>query len=164
MTPEKAVKVRQEIEGREKRSTEERPTPAPEPSPEDTVTEERVRSCKLSMETVELRSGRKVSCIELTGTVDADNFHGIQEIVERILAKEGDEGKYLILNLEGVDYISSAGVGIILSANKTIKEKGGVCEIAGASDDVKKVMNLLGLSSVVVFKDTKRALKKIAKA
>jgi anti-sigma B factor antagonist len=125
---------------------------------------EKAGSCKVAIREISLPSGRKTSCLGVAGALDADSFAGLQRIIGEIIRKPTDVGKYIILNLEGVDYMSSSGVGVILSANKDISTKGGVLMLANVKDEVKDIMALVGLDSVLGFYTMDEALKKMEKA
>lgn len=125
---------------------------------------ERAGSCKVAIREISLPTGRKTSCLGVAGALDADSFAGLQKIMAEILRNTTDAGKYIILNLEGVDYMSSSGVGVILSANKDISAKGGSLMLANVKDEVKDIMALVGLDAVLGFYTMDEALKKMAKA
>ena len=125
---------------------------------------ERAGSCKVAIREISLPTGRKISCLGVAGALDADSFAGLQKIIGEIVRKPTDGGKYIILNLEGVDYMSSAGVGVILSANKDVSTKGGALMLANVKDEVKDIMALVGLDAVLGFYTMDEALKKMAKA
>ncbi len=125
---------------------------------------EKAGSCKVAIREISLPTGRKTCCLGVAGALDADSFAGLQRIIAEIVRKPGDGGKYVILNLEGVDYMSSSGVGVILSANKDISTKGGALMLANVKDEVKDIMALVGLDSVLGFYTMDEALKQMAKA
>lgn len=125
---------------------------------------ERSGSCKVAIREISLPTGRKICCLGISGALDADSFAGLQRIIGEIVQEPGDEGKYVILNLKDVDYMSSSGVGVILSANKDISTKGGALMLANVKDEVKNIMTLVGLDSVLGFYTMDEALKKMEKA
>ena len=51
----------------------------------------------------------------------------------------------LVLDMAGLDYLSSAGLRTILLASKTVRDKNGKLAISGASDKIKRVFQLSGL-------------------
>ncbi len=122
---------------------------------------ERIGVCKVAIHEISLPTGRKVCCLEVSGALDADSFAGLQRIIGEIVQKPGDEGKYVIMNLEEVDYMSSSGVGVILSANRDISAKGGSLILANVKDEVKDLMALVGLDSMLGFYTMDEALKKM---
>ncbi len=56
--------------------------------------------------------------------------------------------KVLVFDLSGLEYISSAGLRVILSAAKTMKGKGGEIRLAAMAGSVKKVFQISGFFSM----------------
>ena len=52
--------------------------------------------------------------------------------------------KILVLDLAGLEYISSAGLRVILGAAKSMKAKGGELRLAAMSGSVQKVLQISG--------------------
>ena len=70
--------------------------------------------------------------------------------VERTLGTMVDQGKYrLIMDLGGVDYISSAGWGIFISRIKEIRRNGGDLKLARMSPGVYEVFELLEFDRIL---------------
>ena len=66
-----------------------------------------------------------------------------------------DQNHYrLIVDLSGLDYISSAGAGVFIGAIGTAQENDGNIILMRPSPNVKEVFDLLGLSQIFTFKDT----------
>ena len=71
---------------------------------------------------------------------------------------EGGETN-LLLNLENVAFISSAGLRSILVASKLLKNSNGQMAICDANDAVKKVLETSGFTSLVTcYADEKTAM------
>ena len=70
--------------------------------------------------------------------------------VERTLGTMVDQGKYrLIMDLGGVDYISSAGWGIFISRIKEIRRNGGDLKLVRMSPGVYEVFELLEFDRIL---------------
>lgn len=68
--------------------------------------------------------------------------------------------KRLILDFSGVEYISSAGLRVILGTAKTLKAKGGEVRLAACVGSVKKVFQVSGFFSIFKhFETVKDALE-----
>lgn len=81
-----------------------------------------------------------------------------EEIREMILSGSSN----VIINLESVSYIDSAGLGTLVSALKTAKEKGGNVWLAGMTAQVKMVVELTRLHHVfTVFDSVDDALEEL---
>jgi anti-anti-sigma factor len=87
------------------------------------------------------RIAGKALVAEVRGKVDTISAADFEKGLAAAL--KGEE-KILILVLGGLEYISSAGLRVILSSAKTIKSRGGELRLAGASGSVKKVLQISG--------------------
>ena len=57
--------------------------------------------------------------------------------------------KDLILDFAAVDYISSAGLRVILMANQQLEDADGTMTIKNANDDVRDVFEMTGFDSLL---------------
>ncbi len=81
----------------------------------------------------------------------------------KYLSEQTDKAaKTLIVSMSGLDYISSAGLRVILAAAKKMKEKQLDFILAGLEGDVKNVFRIAGFLSLFKVADTEEsALKQI---
>ncbi len=83
--------------------------------------------------------------LNIAGRIDA-NWSGF---LDSALDKEVREGNYFIeLNMKDVSYISSAGIGIFVKYYKLFKSVNGYLYISDVSENVRSVLNLVGLTQV----------------
>jgi anti-sigma B factor antagonist len=99
--------------------------------------------------TIEERHGDEVTVLVLTGQMlldDGDLAFGkrIRELVERGRAK-------VVLDLGGVTYIDSSGVGMVVAKLKTLKEKGGDMKLLHLS---RRTESLLGMLKLLIVFET----------
>ncbi len=160
---EKAAEVMREAEKQEGITSDDLISKVKNASVKDGVRVERAGSCKVAIREISLPTGRQTSCLGVAGALDADSVAGLQRIIGEIIRKPADAGKYIILNLEGVDYMSSSGVGVILSANRDLSAKGGALMLADVKEEVEDIMALVGLDSALGFYTMDEALKKMEK-
>lgn len=69
----------------------------------------------------------------------------------------------LILNLQGLDYISSAGLRSLLAAAKQVKSKNGsllLCQLGGTVEEVFRISGFLAI--LKTFGSVEEALKSLA--
>ncbi|HUN65220.1 MAG TPA: STAS domain-containing protein [Bacteroidota bacterium] len=61
--------------------------------------------------------------ISLFGRMDID---GTQEIETRLAAAASSDGAKIMLDLSGVDFMASIGIGILVSTAKSLRRRGGI--------------------------------------
>jgi anti-sigma B factor antagonist len=71
--------------------------------------------------------------------------------LEKAINGEGDELKSLVLDFKGVDYISSAGLRVLLTAQKKMNAQGSM-ELRGVSEAVMDVFEMTGFADILVIK------------
>ena len=70
---------------------------------------------------------------------------------EKELKSSLDGVKELTLDFAGLDYISSAGLRVLLSAQKLMNAAGGTMKIVGANDIVKEIFDVTGFSDILTI-------------
>lgn len=80
-----------------------------------------------------------------SGRVDAATAGAFEAQIDVALAGGAQK---MVLNLEGVDYISSAGLRSILAAAKKMSARQGRLMLAGMKGTVREVMEIAGFLSI----------------
>ncbi len=88
------------------------------------------------------QDGDKIT-ITLQGKITFENTGEIREKMKEILRE--DSIKHLILNMEGVSFIDSSGLGLLVSIKNTMIRKDGTFSMVNLSDTVRKIMKQTGL-------------------
>ena len=70
--------------------------------------------------------------------------------LEQELDKIGEGSKTLILDLSGLEYISSAGLRVILKAQKYMAAKGGM-KITGVNETVMEIFDITGFLDILTI-------------
>jgi anti-anti-sigma factor len=93
-------------------------------------------------------SGKRppVKVVKVKGQLDAHTFPTLQQKLE-VLLREKDPR--LVLDCQNLEYISSAGLGVLKKMVREFRGKGGDIRLAALSDKIDNVMNLLGFSQVI---------------
>lgn len=97
---------------------------------------------------LEIRSDQQqqTRVISLAGSFDALTAVGVQQAI----ALEIDEGQeQIVLDLSQVDFMSSAGVRVLLEMLRRVREAGGDLRLAAALADVERTLEISGLVRVL---------------
>ena len=91
----------------------------------------------------ENRNGSALN-IELEGRLDTTTSPELEEELKKVLPELTE----LIFDLSKLEYISSAGLRVLLSAQKTMNRQGKMC-VSGANDTVAEIFDITGFSSIL---------------
>lgn len=87
----------------------------------------------------------RVALVIVEGRVDSSTAPELGEALESQLS---GGGKNIVVDLAGVEYMSSAGLRELVSALKRAKSAGGDVRLSQPSDRVREVLGLAGLDSI----------------
>ena len=88
----------------------------------------------------------EVVIISVHGYIDSTTTPELSMIIDHQIA----DGNYMfIVNLKGVDYISSIGWGVFISNLKELREYGGDMILINMSPNVHNIFDLMELSSII---------------
>jgi len=90
--------------------------------------------------TVEARAGGSYVIFFPEGSIDANTYTILATEVEAALKKSPN---LVIFNLEKVSYVSSAGIGVVLAAEKAMKAKGGKALVVNLQPQIRKVFDIV---------------------
>lgn len=101
-------------------------------------------------------SGSEAVILTLTGQLDAHTFDRLEASLRDVF----ENGiRNIILEVSGVDYLSSAGVGVLFSALTQAREAGGNVVLLNMSPAVSEVVQTLGMAQIfTIAKDLDAAL------
>jgi anti-sigma B factor antagonist len=97
-------------------------------------------------------SGRTV--VAVTGEVDAHTAPALQAELNPLSQVPGAA---LVVDLSGVDFIDSTGLGVIVTTLKHVREADGTLDVVVCTPRVLKVFALTGLDVVIPLHETRAA-------
>jgi anti-sigma B factor antagonist len=94
---------------------------------------------------------KRVDLVAVEGRVDSSTAPQLEKALQKII----DAGRYrIVVDLSGTDFMSSAGLRVLLSALKQVRRfNRGDLRLAAMSSKVKKAFELAGLTVVFQFHD-----------
>jgi anti-anti-sigma factor len=103
------------------------------------------------------RSQNGVTLVALAGNLDSNTSPQAQQALDAILASGG---KKMVVDFTALDYISSAGLRVLLGTAKRLSGAGGALRLFGLNETVKEVFDISGFSAILaVFATEADALK-----
>lgn len=83
----------------------------------------------------------------VSGSLNTTTARGLEEAVEDVLAKDGV--LHVTFDFAALDYISSAGLRVLMGAYKRLVPAGGSVKVAHPTDDVREVFDITGLAGIL---------------
>ena len=105
---------------------------------------------------VDFKTQNNILIIAVNGSIDSNTAPEIQQKVLDASA----ESKNVIIDLSEVDFVSSAGLRVILMIYRQIKSKDGKVVLVGVSEEIRDVMTVTGFANFFEMVDSiENALK-----
>lgn len=100
------------------------------------------------MEIIKTKEGSKMT-IALEGRLDTTTAPSLDAVVGSEL---GDVTE-LVYDFNKLEYVSSAGLRVLLLSQKTMNAKGGTMVIRNVNSDIMEVFEMTGFSSVLTIEE-----------
>ena len=96
--------------------------------------------------TIEIKKKEQETIIEIVGRLDTITAPALDKTINEDI---GDT-KNLVLDVKGMEYISSAGLRVLLSAQKKMQKIGSM-KVVGVCDEVMEVFEMTGFADILVI-------------
>ena len=100
---------------------------------------------------IAIRTAADVSIVGLAGHLDTNTSAAAQDALDALLA--GGSRK-VVVDCTALEYISSAGLRVLLSTVKRLERDGGTLHLFGLNDTVREVFEISGFSMILPVFDT----------
>jgi len=88
----------------------------------------------------------EISGVRVDGVIDTGTASELEEVFDSLLKR----GRYrIVVDLAGVDYVSSAGWGIFISNIRDVRSNGGDIKLANMIPNVYEIYDLLEFDNVL---------------
>ena len=91
--------------------------------------------------TINVERDFELVTLEITGRLDTTTAPNLESVINEL----PEDTKELIFDMSGVEYISSAGIRVLLGAYKKMNLNQGIMRIEKANDMVHEVFEMTGL-------------------
>jgi len=103
-----------------------------------------------------------VSILDVNGFLDAHTAPDLENAFNNLIENKNFK---VVVNFNGLKYISSAGLGVFMAYVETMRENNGDIKFSNLKDDVYSVFDLLGFPMLYEFyKTEEEAVEKYNKA
>lgn len=92
---------------------------------------------------IKVRQQEGVTALEVDGELDFSNVEELQREIQR------QSVKLLEVDLQGIRFIDSSGVGMLLSQARLLNQQGRTLRIVGIPDHIKEDLEVIGFFRVL---------------
>ena len=96
--------------------------------------------------TMEIKKTADAATIEVAGRLDTTSAPAL----EKAILEDIGDARHLVLDLKGVQYISSAGLRVLLGAQKKM-QKIGAMKVVNVYEAVMEVLEMTGFADILVI-------------
>ena len=96
--------------------------------------------------TIEIKKNQQETIIEIVGRLDTITAPALDKAISEDIA----DTKNLVLDVKGLEYISSAGLRVLLSAQKKMQKIGSM-KVTGVGAEVMEVFEMTGFADILVI-------------
>ena len=96
--------------------------------------------------TIEIKRNAEETIIELVGRLDTTTAPALDKTV----CEDIEDTKMLILDVKGLEYISSAGLRVLLAAQKKMQDNGSM-KVINVCEDVMEVLEMTGFADILTI-------------
>jgi anti-anti-sigma factor len=94
---------------------------------------------------ISTRTSNDIHIVAIAGSLDSATSPEAQKALDGILAT----ARKVVLDFSALDYISSAGLRVLLGAAKKLRASGGTLKMFGLNQSVKEVFEISGFASIL---------------
>ncbi len=95
--------------------------------------------------------------LRIEGRLDAPSSPTLEKKIHSLLE---EDHLFLVLDFSQIDYLSSAGMRLLLSTTKKLKAKGGSLALFSIVEEVMEIIKLAGFEKILnIFKTEQEALQ-----
>lgn len=110
---------------------------------------------------MKITRNKRTVTVDLSGEIDHHSIREIREEIDKTLERSGAVN--VAFELSNVSFMDSSGIGLILGRYKKVRAFGGQIIIIGASEAVKKLLRMSGVSDIVIMVDTSNDIPGVIK-
>lgn len=96
--------------------------------------------------TIEIKKNNQETIIKIVGRLDTITAPALDKTINEDIG----DAKNLVFDVKGMEYLSSAGLRVLLFAQKKV-QKSGSMKLIGVCEDVMEVLEMTGFSDILTI-------------
>ncbi|MCX7772754.1 MAG: STAS domain-containing protein [Clostridia bacterium] len=97
--------------------------------------------------TFELKESKGIIIVSVEGQVRISTQNEFKDYLDKLFENHGS--KIVVLDMENVSYMNSAGIGIIVDTFKNFRDAGGRLVLSGLAPDITKLFEVTKLNRFI---------------
>jgi len=94
--------------------------------------------------------------IEIHGDVD---YYTVGELKKKLFSFINDKNRNIILDLGGVEYLDSSGIGLIVTAHKVMNSYGGTIGLLHVKEVIRELLKMATVDTLLPIYASEQELK-----
>ncbi|MCP3764037.1 anti-sigma factor antagonist [Domibacillus sp. A3M-37] len=95
---------------------------------------------------IDVQEQEQQTTIKLAGEIDAYTAPKLRETAFPYTEKQGAD---IVIDLSGVSYMDSTGLGVFVGLFKSLNANNGTLKLVGLSDRLKRLFDITGLADIM---------------
>ena len=96
--------------------------------------------------TINVERDYELVTLEITGRLDTTTAPNLESVINEL----SEDTKELVFDMSELEYISSAGIRVLLKSHKKMNANQGIMRIEKSNDIVREVFEMTGLSQMLL--------------
>ena len=106
----------------------------------------------MDLTSVEFQMTDNILIARITGDLDHHSARYVREQIDD--AMRAFFAKHLVLDLSGMAFMDSSGIGVVMGRYNKVRDKGGTIYITGCSEYVKRILDMAGIFTITRREET----------
>ena len=95
---------------------------------------------------IEIKKSAEETIVEITGRLDTTTAPAL----EKTIREDVGDAKNLVIDVKGLEYVSSAGLRVLLAAQKKMQQV-GTMKLKNVCENVMEVFEMTGFADILVI-------------
>ncbi len=100
---------------------------------------------------IDVRSKGNIAVVEPVGYINAHTAKHFENVLQDLIEKKQHR---IVINCQGLEYVASAGLGVIMGFIDTIRENDGDIRMSNINETVLNIFDVLGFTQLYSIFDT----------
>jgi stage II sporulation protein AA (anti-sigma F factor antagonist) len=96
---------------------------------------------------IQINQNGAVCVVNISGDIDHHNADILRDKIDNYY--ERSACRHVVFDFNGVTFMDSSGIGLIIGRYKNTEKRGGSLSIAGMNDETRRIYQISGLAKII---------------